>query len=734
MKLGFFSSQNLHRLEVSLRGASFSIKFLYTLFIAAFVLGFFTYLSFINHSGSDLVLTLIISTIITLILLVLMIATRLVKIFIRRKQGAAGARFHSRLVIVFSLLAITPTVLIYFMSSALFERGVQALVGNFTQHVVTQTTTFSDTLKASLNHSMQKTAYLVSKDILEKNHSLSRSKKLLKTLRELKSNYNLENIFIIKNTNVISASNHEIFHDNISPRESLVWGKLFKNLFVVYFSKDQNLIIAGYPLDLSQNYFLFISKEIESYLPKHFQSTQKIAQKYSDIQQNRWHIRFMFMLIYGLFALLSLLIAIGISLMLADHIARPIGQLVSAAQRIRKGELDTRVQIEPNVVEFLGLAKAFNLMVNELQEQRDQLETANAEINRRKNFIEITLKGLTSGVVGVDENNHVKVINDSALKILKVPPLPQEFHFIDIFPEASELLYEQSNLPLTDEKISQFAQKLLLVERNDSLYYLSIHIANTNQHSHIRKVITIDDITDLHLAQKKAAWGDVARRVAHEIKNPLTPIQLSAEQLKRKITKLLDNPTSKQLVVNIETIIQKVDEIKNIVQEFSQLSRMPQSILNEHDILKVLANNILLQRIAYEEINFVENFSETSATVLCDPQLLSQALQNILKNAIESILETNEKNTKKQILIKLTKTDKNVTIKVSDSGRGFPKNMIEQCLEPYVTTKKQGTGLGLAITKKIIDDHNGSLSLKNLSPHGAEVIIKLPLYKIESLQ
>jgi two-component system, NtrC family, nitrogen regulation sensor histidine kinase NtrY len=732
MVFNFFNNRNFQRLELWLHRASVSTKLFYFLVLAALVSGFTTYITFIRGGNSDLMLNLIILNVIVLILLVLLIATRLIKLFVSRRHGAAGARFHARLVMVFSFLSITPTLVIYFMSSALFERGVQALVGRFTHDIVQESVEFSNNIRENLKLTMETLAQHISKDISHTyTDTFDLTPETKTVLDTIYTQYGLKDLFILdKNKSVLFQVSEKSFND-INSNNDTVWDSLKTGLFVIYFSTDNTSIIAGYPLDLQQGLFLFISQSIDSFLPKHFQEIAVFKQKYNDIEQNRWQIRFIFMAIYGLFAFLSLLIAIGVGILLADHISYPIAQLVAAADRIRQGHLETRVKIKPNIIEFLGVAKAFNLMVAALQKQKNQLETANTNIERRNNFIEITLKGLTSGVVGLDETNHIQVLNDAAANILCVSKdLPEsKLHIADVLPELQDLLYEQSTHQLSDEALSKQSQKLVVIERDGRLCYLSIQVSHTKASSDIRKVLTIDDITELHMAQKKAAWGDVARRVAHEIKNPLTPIQLSAERLKRKLVDLLPPAEKELFTTNIETIIRQVEEIERIVKEFSQFSRMPQLTLHEHDVVHVVKRCVDLQKTAYDTIEFKETYATEHLIILCDAQLLGQAISNILKNSIEALLDINDQpKFKPRILILLTVNNKNVTIKISDNGKGFPTNMIDKFLEPYVTTKQKGTGLGLAITKKIIDDHNGKIDLKSLDHQGAEVTINLPLH------
>lgn len=728
----FFNSRNFQRLELWLHRATVSKKLFYILVSAALGSGFATYVTFVRGGNSDLMLNLIILNVIVLILLVLLIATRLIKLFVSRRHGAAGARFHARLVMVFSFLSITPTLVIYFMSSALFERGVQALVGHFTHDIVHESVTFSNNLRESLTVNMETLAKHISQDIHKTypdQFEISLQTQIF--LERVYQKYALKDLFILdKNQNILFEHSNKSFVD-LNSHNAAIWDNLKAGLFVVYFSSDSTAIIAGYPLDSKKELFLFISQPIDAFLPQHFQKITSFQQKYHDIEQNRWQIRFIFMTIYGLFALLSLFVAIGIGILLADHISYPIAQLVAAADKIRQGKLETRVKIKPNIVEFLGLAKAFNLMVNALQEQKTLLETAKINLERRNNFIETTLKGLNSGVIGLDETHHIQVLNDAAAHILCISKeLPvTKLHIADILPEIKDLLYEQSNISKSDADLSNQSQRLIVTDRGGSLHYLSVQISPSKASSDIRKVLTIDDITELHMAQKKAAWGDVARRVAHEIKNPLTPIQLSAERLKRKLVNILPPLEKEMVTTNVDTIIRQVEEIERIVKEFSQFSRMPQLTLHENNVVQIVKQCAHLQTSAYDSIIFKETYPLEEIVILCDAQLLGQAITNILKNSVEALLEIDPTSKfKPEILILLTVDNKNVTIKISDNGKGFPTNMIDKFLEPYVTTKQKGTGLGLAITKKIIDDHNGTIELKSLDPQGAAVTINLPLH------
>lgn len=725
MRLYVFSHRNFQRLELWLRRVSFSRKLLYTLLVLTFISGVITYLSFLKGVNNNHTLGLIKINILLLTAFITLFASRL---FFNRKKSSLGPRFHSRLVLIFSFLAITPTIVVYFTASTLFERGVNALGGDFTKNTIYTSTQFANQLQIKLESNLKYIANHVKAPIVETIIDSSNITKEQKAfVNNLKTTYEISEIaFLNRDKKVIYQSNPDL---PLPLFDNQILEALENNNFVAFFPAKKTTLAALLPLETAKNTFLYIEKSVDPILIKHFEFINATNQEFIKIQKNRWLIPLMFMLNYGLFVLISLAIAIGVGIMLADHIAYPITQLVAAAQRIRKGHLDTRVKIKPNIIEFLGLAKAFNLMVNELQSKKNKLEQANQAIERRNSFIETTLSSLSSGIIGLDETNHIQVINNAAVASLKLDAENSiGKHILDIIPEITDLLYSEQ--PSHADKIKPTDQHLVILEREGSLNYFNILISITNSNNDIRKVLTIENMTELHLAQKKAAWGDVARRVAHEIKNPLTPIQLSAERLKRKLSKLLPEQETEQLNINIETIIRQVTEIERIVREFSQLSRMPKPHFSETNVITILKNCINLQSSAYEKIEFNLSIQDNKRkiNILCDDQLLGQAFTNILKNSTESLLEINNtQDFAPKVHILLTLDDKNVTIQIMDNGKGFPLNMIDKFLEPYVTTKEKGTGLGLAISRKIIEDHNGKLMLSNLKSAGAEVKIILPL-------
>ena len=409
--------------------------------------------------------------------------------------------------------------------------------------------------------------------------------------------------------------------------------------------------------------------------------------------------------------ILLLLAAIWSGLLLAKQLVSPIGELVQAADRVRAGDLSSCLPTDTGrIEEFEYLAKSFNRMTSQLQSQRDALIDANLQIDQRRRLIETVLVGVSSGVIGVDGQGVINLANNSASDLLgKSHEQITGYYILDIIPELKEMLDDISKKPkkMVQKEIPVFFKKR---GRRSFLFRISIELIEKNMAG---LIITFDDITELQSAQRKAAWSDVARRIAHEIKNPLTPIQLSAERLKRKYLKeIKNNPETFEQCT--DTIIKHVGDIGHMVDEFSSFARMPTPTLKIQDIAKHIEEALILTKQAHDAIVLDINNIAQNSMVNCDGQQIRQVMNNLLKNAVESIQMRSKKDLNAQqgeISVLIAERNKEeLFISITDSGIGLPGDEdIAKLTEPYITHKPKGTGLGLAIVKKIIEDHNGSL-------------------------
>ncbi|MBV8564784.1 MAG: HAMP domain-containing protein, partial [Methylobacteriaceae bacterium] len=440
-------------------------------------------------------------------------------------------------------------------------------------------------------------------------------------------------------------------------------------------------------------------------------SAANLVALYDLFDEQRRHIEIAFATMYVLLALIMLLSAVWLGLSVANRLVAPIRRLIHATDQVSSGNLYVQVPIKRTDGDLASLGTTFNKMTAELRIQQNRLITTNALLDERRMFTEAVLSGVPAAVIGVDSQGRISVLNPSAAKLVGVGEGEPRDGVIDaplvsVIPELA---------PLIDQARAGRARVLpgqitLVRAGRDRIFNVRLTAAaGTGQQGY---VITLDDITDLIFAQRTTAWADVARRIAHEIKNPLTPIQLSAERLKRKYGRLIteDREVFDQCT---ETIIRQVDDIKRMVDEFSSFARMPKAMLERDDLGECVRQVMFLMRVGHPEISFEEHLPEHPVVARFDRRLLSRALTNIIKNATEGIAARRDlPRGKGRIVIDLQRSsDGIVSIDVIDNGIGFPAENRQRLLEPYMTTRSEGTGLGLAIVAKILEDHGGGIEL-----------------------
>jgi two-component system nitrogen regulation sensor histidine kinase NtrY len=408
-----------------------------------------------------------------------------------------------------------------------------------------------------------------------------------------------------------------------------------------------------------------------------------------------------------LVSLLIVAIAIWIALAIADRMVRPVGQLVDAARRVGGGDLSARVPGSRVHDEVATLGNVFNRMTRRLEEQTGALVSANSQLDSRRAFIEAVLSGVTAGVVSVDRNRQIRLINSSAEALLKT---------------AKDQAVGQPLARLAPELDAQLDSD----EREGIVQLASAGEPRTLAVKRVKveggHVLTFDDITEQLLDQRRAAWSDVARRIAHEIKNPLTPIQLAAERLQRRYGKEIgsDPETFEQLT---GTIVRQVGDLRRMVDEFSSFARMPKPVFNEEPVAEIARHALFLHEVAHPDIAFKLEAPEPSPVLVCDRRQLGQALTNIVKNGVEAIQQKWEDGKGKgsdSITIRILEGEGRVCIEIADTGMGLPAER-STLTEPYVTTRVKGTGLGLAIVKKIVEEHFGSIEFEDRKGGGTLV-------------
>jgi two-component system nitrogen regulation sensor histidine kinase NtrY len=437
------------------------------------------------------------------------------------------------------------------------------------------------------------------------------------------------------------------------------------------------------------------------------QATRASVTEYAAIEARRYGVQIAFALMYTVIALTVLLSAVWIGLNFANRLVAPIRRLIGAANVVSTGNLHVRVPVLQSEGDLAQLGETFNRMTQELRSQRDDIVRARDLIDSRRRFTEAVLAGASAGVIGVDGDGCVSILNRSAEKLIgRTEPEALGRPLTEVFPELADFMAAVRSGARTQDQVT--------ITRNGRERNLSVRITSeqSGESSH-GNVVTLDDITELVAAQRTAAWADVARRIAHEIKNPLTPIQLSAERIRRKYGNMIgeDRAVFDQCT---DTIVRQVDDIRRMVDEFSRFARMPKPVIAAEDVADTVRQAVFLMRVGNSEIEIDANIAEDPMPARFDRRLMSQALTNLIKNATEAIAAVPPVDLGKgSIRVFAAREGGDIVIDVVDNGIGLPKENRSRLLEPYVTTREKGTGLGLAIVGRIVEDHGGSIELRD---------------------
>ncbi len=682
-----------------------------------------------------------------LALLAAALVLRLANVLGERRRGLAGSRLHVRLVLLFGVVAVVPTTVVAVFAAVFFHLGIQLW--------------FNDRVRTALDEALQaSTGYLqehnnnIRVDALSMANDLSQNgavfymddHDLQQLLAEQMYVRGLSEAAVFDPNNNQVLASHGLLNGlgvTLPPPSAAMLARTGD--VAIQDSADGRTVSAVVGLGDAQppSLMLVITRPVDPVILDHMHKTQSVVADYHRLDRNRSGLQITFVMIFILVALLVLASAVLVGLVLANQIARPVGLLILAAERVRDGDLGVRVPEAEREDEVSGLSRAFNRMTDQLSAQRSELMVAYGQINERRRFTEAVLSGVSAGVIGLDAEQRIELPNLAAGTLLGFDLMGAVGHSLaELVPQFALLLAlarQNPERPQTAEV--QSGRRTLLVRIGPEMKG-----AVTEGY-----VVTFDDITELQSAQRKAAWADVARRIAHEIKNPLTPIQLSAERLKRRFLREIqsDPETFAQCA---DTIVRHVGEIGRMVDEFSAFARMPQPLIKPEDLSRIVREALILQRSAYPDLCFVTELPDHGPVVPCDRRLIGQALTNLLQNAADGIrmrpaedsVAAAETVAAAGAAVGLANTlrgtiwitlrpmpwragGREVSISVADDGIGLPQNDRSRLTEPYVTHKPKGTGLGLAIVKKIMEDHGGSITLDDRAEgRGAVATLSLP--------
>jgi two-component system nitrogen regulation sensor histidine kinase NtrY len=670
---------------------------------------------------------LVLANLSALLMLGAVLAGRLTRVWVERRRGSAGSRLHVRLVFLFSGVAVAPTIVVACFAVAFFHFGIQSWFSDPVRESLAESLQVSRGYLEEHRNNIRAVALEMANDLARAGRFLSADPTVFAEVLDTQTTLRgLTEAVIYEPTTgqVLAAAGIFVGLGVEAPPQSATEQALTGDVAVLN-AGDGTRVRAVVRLESTPALMLMIGRPIDPTILGYMQRTEQAVEQYQRMDENRSWLQIAFAWIFAIVALLVLLAAGLIGLIMANQIARPVGMLISAAERVRSGDLSVRVQEASTGDELAGLSRAFNRMTGQLGAQRSELMDAYSQIDERRRFTETVLAGVSAGVIGLDALGRIELPNRTADELLGLDLLAATGHPLnEIVPEFATLFKEVADHPdrarTAEIQIGPADRRRILLVRIGA----ELSAGRTDGF-----VVTFDDITELQSAQRKAAWADVARRIAHEIKNPLTPIQLSAERLKRRFTKEIqsDPETFAQCA---DTIIRHVGDIGRMVDEFSAFARMPQPVIKPEDIGRIAREALVLQKTARPGIDWKTNIPERGPVVPCDRRMLRQALTNLLQNAADAVAMRDGAG-----LITLTVQDlpNEARIMVGDDGVGLPKEERARLTEPYVTHKPKGTGLGLAIVKKIMEDHGGILTLGD-QPDGPGAVASLVLPRVVAVK
>jgi len=703
-----------------------------SLVIVAVFLGTFTYMTLTGLSpfapSKDVVTALLLANFIIVLVLAGLIGWRVIRLIMERRSGIAGARLHARLVMMFSFIAVLPAITVAIFAVVTLDRGLDTWFSDRTRGIIENALQVAEAYLAEHHQVLRQDVLAMANDINRAAPFLSgneaRTKQMLTTQAALRS---LPAAYLVNRQGEVIAQTTAAVAPSLGIPGLDQFEKADEGLVVLYTENTGDQIRALIKLPAIPDTYLYVARFVDSRVLEHMARTQAAFQEYESLEGVLSSVQVTFALIYVTIALVILLAAIWLGLWAANRIVSPIGRLVSAAERVSAGDLSARVSVSEDTDEIETLSLAFNRMTSQIEYQQNELVSTNHQLDERRRFTEAVLAGVSAGVIGLDAEGKISHVNRAAEKFLQIGEASVIGMVIADAVSELALIVETAM-----QHTNQTAHDQVVLERSGHERTLNVRVTSEKAGADLEGyVLTFDDITELVSAQRNAAWSDVARRIAHEIKNPLTPIQLSAERLKRKygpdITK--DPEVFQQCT---DTIIRQVGDIGRMVDEFSSFARMPEAVMKEADLVEVVRQAVFLQRVAQPDIDYTLLLPSTEIVFDGDARLVSQALTNILKNAAEGI------EGKEDAVDSINRIETNVvddgdviSITITDNGRGLPKTDRRRLTEPYMTTRAKGTGLGLAIVKKIMEDHGGTLELTDAPSDegwetGARIVLCFP--------
>ncbi len=669
---------------------------------------------------------MVINTLLVIILLST-IALELHSLLLARRRGRAAARLHIRIVTLFSLIAAVPAIIVAAIAMITLDVGLDRWFQDRTQQIVSNALTVA-------NAYVQEHARVLRGDLIAMAKDMDRFKVIYDTepsrfdqlfatqltLRQIPAAFLLSPDGSIVTSLILDPKL------NILMPPKGVLKRAEEGEPVLIAPGPSNLVGGVMKLDSYDDTYLYVTRALDSRVVEYLRITQENAAEYAKLEESRFGVQIAFGLIYVGVTLVLLLSAIWIGLGFANRLVAPIRRLIGATDQVARGNLDVDVPIARREGDLARLGTTFNNMMTELRNQRSELLAASDQIDRRRRFTEAVLSGVSAGVLGVDQDGSISLANSSAQQLLAVQGEQLVGKTIaDTVPELAGIVDAANATPPT----ASHAQITLTRDGRERTFLVQVTSEQSTGREH-GLVVTFDDITDLVTAQRSSAWADVARRIAHEIKNPLTPIQLSAERIKRRYGKRIEDDRT-VFDQCIDTIVRQVGDIGRMVDEFSSFARMPKAVMEERDLTETVSEAVFLIGVGHPEIDFSTDFESHPMIGEFDHRLIGQAVGNVAKNAAEAIeVALADHGAKGRIRVEVRRTGGHSVIDLIDNGVRWPKENRQRLLEPYMTTRAKGTDLGLAIVGKIMEEHDGRVELldaPNIADGESGAIVRLTM-------
>ncbi len=640
-----------------------------------------------------------------------MIAWQIALLMRAKRRQIAGARLHVRIVSLFSIIAALPAIVVAMFASVTLDQGLDNWFSERTRSIVDNSVVVAQAYVREHGSVIRSDVSAMSNDLAQSQVKSAFDKnrpvfdRFFVTQTALRG---LDASFLIDRSGKITTQ--AVVDAKVTFVNPPAWAFALadKDEAVVINPGENNLVRSLVKLKGYDGVYLYVHRFVDELVVNHLRKTEAGKAEYDALETSKFGVQITFALMYVGVSLIFLLAAIWFGFWVADRIVQPIVRLVDAARSVSQGQLDVKVPVRRDEGDLATLGRTFNNMTGQLRSQRDELIDANTMLDERRRFTEAVLSGVTAGVFGLDKDGNITLVNRSAPKLLAMKERDLFGRDLGVaVPEMGAIL-DQARNKASGSAEGHITLQAAEQERN-FLVRVTTEQSSEAEHGY---VVTFDDMSELVTAQRNSAWADIARRIAHEIKNPLTPIQLSAERLKRKYHKeITSDPTVFEQCT--DTIIRQVGDIGRMVDEFSTFARMPKAVMERQNLVEIVKEAMVLQRVSTSNIAFGFTTAEDELVTDIDRRLVTQAITNLIKNAIEAIEARMQKDAdcRGQINVSINVQGGKMNVDVADNGIGLPKENRLRLMEPYMTTRAKGTGLGLAIVKKIMEEHGGRLAL-----------------------